>query len=336
MRDTGFDIRNTGYGICVIIFLLAGCVTAPDNRPAWLFNPQELYPRNEYLSAVGEGDSRRAAENSATAGLARIFESSIEANELLSETAHETEKTLDRISELRTDVRIRSSQDLLNVQFGETFTDHNGRIHVAAFIPRAETAEIIHQRIRQNSDDVLNLTQRSDQAAGPLEAYALRRAAVRKALENDRLLAQLDIITPGYRPALPYALPTLTSETAAAAQKITFSVMLPDEAGGALREALTNMRFVESSPAILNFSGSATVEKTDLRRDPLVFVRFRYQIEARTSNGDLILSISDSHREGHINFEQATDRAHRNLRSEILTQIPRKLSEVFNRLASPR
>ena len=299
-----------------------------------MVRPQELYPRNQYLASVGEGDTRRAAENSAAAGLARIFESQIQASETLSETARETEETLRRISELRTQVQIGSSQDLLNVHFGETFTADDGRVYAAASIPRAETADIIRQRMAANSADVLLLTRQSGLASGPLEAYAFRRAAVKKALENDRLLTQLDIIAPGMRPALPYDPQMLYSETAAAAQKVTFSVSLTGDAGDALREALSGMGFSEGASPILTFSGSASIEKTDLRRDPLVFVRTRYQIEARDRNRNLFLSISDTGREGNINLKLAQERARQSLRSAILTKIPQTLGQTLDRLAS--
>lgn len=324
-------------GILSLALLLAGCATAPNERPAWLLKPQELYPQAQYLVAIGEGDTRRAAENNASAGLARIFESAIQANESLSETATETKKSLSRISELKTQVQIGSSQNLLNIQFGETFTDHNGRVHIAALIPRPETSAIYRRRIAENSSDVQLLTDLSNQAPGPVGAYAFRRAAVRKALENDRMLAQLDIINPGAqnRFSLGYDPQTLYAETAAAAQKITFSVELSGDAGNALREALTGMGFSEGNPAVLTFSGNVDIQPTDLHRDTLVFVRCRYQIEARDRKQNLILSVSDSRREGHINFEQATLRAQRSLRTSITSEIPRRLGETLDRLASP-
>lgn len=229
----------------LIFLLLVGCSSPTHPVPDWVIRPQERYPLNQYLSAVGEGDTRRAAENSAAAGLARIFESRIQANETLSETTTETrgsQAAFDQLSELRANIRVGSDQDLPNIQFGESFTGSDGRVYAVATLPRAETAEILRQRMASNSADLLLLTRQSDRAPDPLKAYAFRRAAVKKALENDRLLAQLDIITPGVRPALPYDPQTLYSATAAAAQKVSFSVSFNSDAGDALREALTGDR----------------------------------------------------------------------------------------------
>ena len=45
--------------------LIAGCAMRGGNRPEWVDNPKLAYPENLYLVAVGEGDTRQAAENSA-------------------------------------------------------------------------------------------------------------------------------------------------------------------------------------------------------------------------------------------------------------------------------
>ena len=327
------------YGSLLTILFLAGCTTAPQERPAWLLNPQVNYPEAHYLVAIGEGDTRRAAENSAATGLARIFESRIQAEETLLETTTEargTQESFDQLSELRAKIRIGSEQNLLNIQFGEIFTDHHGRVHAAAVLPRAETAKIYRTQIGENNQAIVHLTHESDTTDGPLERYAFRRAAVHKALENDLLLAQLDIILPGARERLsmPYDPQTLYSKTAAAAQNVTFSINLPGEGGIALREALTGMGFSESDNATLQFSGNAIFEKTDLHRGSLVFVRYRYQLETHTKNGSLVLSFNGSSREGHINFEQASARALRSLRTEILIEVPKKVGGYLDRLAS--
>ncbi|MBI9020867.1 MAG: LPP20 family lipoprotein [Verrucomicrobia bacterium] len=304
-------------------------------------NPKSAYPEAQYLTAIGEGDSRRAAENNAAAGLSRIFESRIHAVETLSETTTETRgavERFDQFSELRANIQIGSEQELLNIQFGEAFTDRRGRVHAAAFIPRAETAAIYRKRISEGSSAIILLTRLSDTAVSPVEKYAFRRAAVRKALENDRSIAQLDIIDPSARDflSLTYDPQTLYTETAAAAHNVTFSVEGVDEAmRGALAEVLTGMGFSEKNeyPAF-NFSGTAEFEDADLKRGPLKFVRYRFALEMRTRDGKLVLALSGSHREGHISFEEATARAGRSLHAELRALIPKELGGYLDRLAS--
>lgn len=319
-----------------------GCSTLrPEPRPDWLVQPQSAYPAARYLSAIGEGDTRRAAENNATAGLARIFQSHIDANETLSQTTTESRGRIDafdQFSELRTDVKIGSQQELLNVQFGEIFTDRHGRVHIAALLARAETAAIYRTRINENDSSIAQFIRQSQATTKPIQAYALLRAAARKALVNDRLLAQLDIIAPQDRNtlALKYDPHTLYTETAAAAQKITFSLRNTDKTlNSVLTEILTGMGFSENnnSPA-LRFSGSAEFENMDLHRAALVFVRSRFTLEARTNDDHLALALHGTAREAHISYEEATARAERNLKSDLQSRVPRELGGYFDRLAS--
>lgn len=344
MRGSGYKIQDVRSGMraagCgMLLLFLAGCASHPIDTPAWLVTPQETYSEAQYLVAVGEGDSRRAAENSATAGLARIFESRIRAEETLSETTTEARGALEnfnQFSELRAQIQIGSDQNLLNIQFGEAFQDHDGRIHTVAFIPRAETAEIYRSRIAENNAAIVLLTHRSDAAPGPLNAYAFRRAAARKALKNDRLLAQLNIIRPGAKDqiSMHYDPQELYADTAAAAHGVTFLVHFPGDGGEALREALTGMGFSEAENAELLFSGTATFEETDLQRGALVFVRYRYKIDAHTRDENLVLSLNGSRREGHINIAEATARARRSLHSKITSEIPLEIGAFLDRLAS--
>jgi len=346
MRESKCEMRAIRHVFFIVpfsflILLFPGCATTPDKPlPDWVVNPQKTYPSSHYLVAVGEGDSRRAAENSASAGLSRIFEAHIRAEETLSETTTETrgeQESFDQFSKLRANIHIDSDQDLLNVQFGQTFPDHNGRVHTVAFLPRSETAEIYRARIAKNIAAIVLLTHLSDSADTPVSAYALRRAAVRKALKNDQLLTQLGIILPKMkdRVSLHYDPKELYTQTATAGRKVTFAVELTGPGSDALREALTGMGFSESSKTPeLTFTEKTELKKSDLQRASLIFVRYRYTVEARDQTGKLVLSFSGSQREGHINFELATDRARRGLRRELLTQIPKELSAFFDRRAS--
>ncbi len=333
-------MRDVRCAILLMALLLTGCATRTGNMPAWLLAPQEAYPSAQYLVAVGEGDSRRAAENSAAAGLARIFEANIRATETLSETTVEmrgAKEAFDRFSELRSDVQIGSDQTLLNIQFGEAFTDLRGRVHVAAFIPRAETADIYRRKITDLARKIVFLVQQSDTAPEPVKKYAFRRAAVRKALENDVLLEQLRIIHPQARDTLSlhYAPQTLYTETADAARSVTFAIEINnDTARNALADALTAMGFseVNESP-VLDFSGTASFEKTDLRRGALVFIRWKLNVEMRGRTGALKLLLERSAREGHISFEEAQARAQRAMKTDLEALFRRKLGQYLDRLA---
>jgi len=339
MRVTKYGLRNASCGMLTGILLVTGCAPSLRKPPGWFLHPQTAYSTAHYLVSIGEGDSRRNAENSAAAGLARIFESNIRATETETETTTETrgsQSTFDQFSELRSDIRIDSEQNLLNIQFGETYIDPDRRVHAVAFIPRAETAEIYRKKIEEHASAIVFLTRLSEIASSPIEKYALQRAAIRKALQNEILLAQLDILdlSARDRTSLDYDPQLLYSQAVAAAQAVTFSVALEGPGGDALRETLTGMGFSESQKAELRFSGNVILEETDLQRGSLVFVRYQLTLNIRTRDGTLVRVLNDSHREGHLSLEEATARIQRSLRAKIHTRIPEELGNFFDQLSS--
>ena len=89
-----------------------------------------------YLSAIGEADSRRDAENMAAANLARIFESRVKADETYKERYMELTKggstTYEEQSDVTKSVNIQAEQTLVNVEFAESYTNNMGRVFVLA------------------------------------------------------------------------------------------------------------------------------------------------------------------------------------------------------------
>ena len=75
-------------GVALAVLVLVGCGSSPSpaaqasrggsDLPDWYLNPGEVYPDGTYLVSVGTGDTRRAAEQQAMAGLAQSFEASIQ------------------------------------------------------------------------------------------------------------------------------------------------------------------------------------------------------------------------------------------------------------------
>ena len=93
-----------------LLLSLAGCKSFTSETPGWVANPKTLYPENQYLATVGEGDTRRAAENAADANLARIFEAHIESDERLLDQTRETRKSFERTTDFTTAINICSGR----------------------------------------------------------------------------------------------------------------------------------------------------------------------------------------------------------------------------------
>jgi hypothetical protein len=102
-----------------------------------------------------------------------------------------------------------------------------------------------------------------------------------------------------------------------------------------LREALTSMGFRQRRRnPVLQIAGTVSFEETDIRRGPLVFMRYRTDIDIQDSNGNVLLSFSNTSREGHISFKEARNRIERSLHRNLSDFVQHELGAFFDRLAT--
>ena len=155
-----------------------------------------------YLTAIGEGDSRTDAEQNAAGNIAKIFESVVKTDETIrqryQELITENDINYNDMTDIQKNVNIKSKQTLYNLQFGESFTDNIGKVHVLAYLNRTLTADIYEEKIMKNAERIKYYSSLSRNAKDRLYAYASINAAGTVALANETLLEQLKIISPGY------------------------------------------------------------------------------------------------------------------------------------------
>ena len=345
-------MKPAAVGI-LLALLSASCVTttdtpsappagakAADGRPAWLVNPGMRYPESRFLVASGDGDTLRAAQNAATANLAKIFESRIQAEDNLSERYREWAKggksAFESESILSRRVSIQTAQDLFNIQFSPSFTAPDGRVHVLAALDRAETAAIYRQRIGENAARVRAFAQR---VAGtdPLHRYAFLQRGATVALQNRMLLQQLDLISMADRKAvdLGYDADSLFTQAADAGRAIRCTVRLEGDldrkVSVAVEEVLNDLGFSIGASPVLTVSGKVLLERTDLGR-PEVFVRYDVQVQLADPAGHVIATFAEKGREGHLTQKEAEARALRVVRDQLRETLRGKVVQYFKGL----
>ncbi len=68
-----FKIRYWLLLAAVVISAVSCATTGSSSRaPAWVANPDEIYSETDYISAVGFGPDRAAAESAAVAALVKM------------------------------------------------------------------------------------------------------------------------------------------------------------------------------------------------------------------------------------------------------------------------
>jgi len=325
--------------LLILLLNLAGCKSLTGGGPPdWVSNPKTTYPENQYLVSVGEGDTRRTAESSATANLSRIFESHIESDERILDQSRETGKSFERTTDFTADINILSSQTLYNIQHAEAWKDANGRYHAVAYLNRRETASIYRDKINEQTSRVNFLLAHIAQTSELLKDYALLRAANRHAAEASNLLRQLKIIHP---PSVPgstpsYSVNELRKKLAETAKKIRVQIKMEGDDNlritAVLEEQITRYGFVIGTPAVLEIAGSVSVVDTGQRTADLVFVRYTLALQVKGADGTVLSSLNNKGREGHISLSEARVRSFRTLENSIRSTGNARLDAYFDSL----
>lgn len=187
------------------VIVMTGCVSSPSTSrggkpPSWLNDKDSVYPTDEYLAEVGEGDSLKEAKASASGAIAQIFSTRITVDSTIrtryTEITGEGGSALGLLNRTDIDESIGQSSDetLVNLRYGEAWTSNEGRVYTVAYLDRAETGMLYRQRIVDNDSRILELRHRADSQDDPLRRFAFLDAATVSAEVNQALIEQLEII----------------------------------------------------------------------------------------------------------------------------------------------
>ncbi len=327
-------------------YILIGCFIAASafsqQKPAWVDAPQSIYPADRYLTAIGVGDTRKSAENDAAANLATIFQSTIKAEqtvtdrykELFTSPAH---STLEHQNETTKNISVSSDQTLYNVQYAESFTDNTGRTYILAVLERQPTADIYQKKIEENEALMDSCINQSIKANDPILKYAYMNAAYVFDKINEPLKNQLTIIIPGmtYQSKSKYDDVKVQKMLLSARKGIPFALNIQGDGEGTISNAvkgmLTDQGFIIKKDGLLTITGSVEFEDIDLHREEK-FVRWSYALSVVDMEKTTLASFSEKGREGHLSASEARARAKRTMTQKIQTDFSGKLNEYFDGL----
>lgn len=318
--------------------VLTSCTTLSGGEPGWVSNPKTAYPDDLYLAAVGAGDTRRSAENAATASLSRIFESHIESDERVLDQIHETTTRFERTTDFSSDVNILSSQTLYNIQHAEAWKDGSGRYHAVAYLDRRETAAIYRDKIDELTGRVHFTLTLAEQADNLLDRYAQLRAANRRAAENDRLLRQLRVIHPptASASAPDYSISEIHKALADTARQIRVQIHIEGDTDGrmtaCIEELITRYGFVLGTPTVLEIAGRVAITDDGQRTADLVFVRYELAVQIKDTGGIVLAAVNNKGREAHQSQTEARSRSFRTMERAITTEGVQRLDAFFDAL----
>lgn len=328
--------------IVTFVIFFTCTVFAQNIPPKWLADPTIRYNKNLYIVSLGSGSTRKIAEKDALARMALIFESKVNVNNTLiknyEERTNEDVSTLKKIVLTNDKTHISSKQNLINVKFGESYTDPNHSIHVLAYIDRMETIEIYNKKIIENDNRFLFYLNKGMAYLDPIKKYSYIRAAFQISKENEKLLNVAAIINPGFvvSPKGLHEYPSIKDKMLTQARKVTFSINITNDEdyvlSKSLKQLLTELGFVVKKNALLTISGKFNIHNLTLPRKGK-FANWNLSLDLFNNRHNLIFSTTKDGREGHITKIGAWQRCKRSAKHYILNNYYSKILSYFDEIS---
>jgi len=233
-------------------------------------------------------------------------------------------------------VQVGSSQVLFNVQYSDPWTDRSGKVHIAGFLNRRETAKIYKDKIDKNAERVVLFLNNMRSSDSIINQYAYIDAAVLYARTNDALRDQLLII---YQPAvglidLPYKTDDLIKLYAQIAAKMSFQIEIKNDSDERISKMVTHILnergfTITRGPAALSIKGEVTTEDAQLE-NRFANIRWYLTLQMRDEKGSVLVSFNKNQRESGISKPEAIAASYRQMEKLIKEEFIGQFLQYLN------
>lgn len=319
--------------VASVVFLLAACATSSSparggKAPLWVSDKDSVYPPDEYLAEVGEGDSLKGAKSNAAGAIAQIFRTRVQVDSEIrtrySEITGEGGAVLGMVTQTDFDQNIGQSADqsLSNMKYGESWTDEMGRVYTIAYLNRAETGNLYRSRIMDNDQRVSELLERARSQNEPLRRFAFLDAAHVYAEANQTLLEQLEIINqPMARSVIPsYSLGELRAAKADQGAALRIRVEVSGDPEGRVNAVLSDWvsekGFSVSATGDLFLAAVVSISPIQLNND-YENLSWELNITLMDTLGTPVVSLPRQNRSSGISVSAAEARAYNDIAEVI-------------------
>ena len=352
----GFLIRRRPAVRVWIIGLIgllghAAFVGAAD-PPDWVGGSSKKHPAAGYLTGVGYGDTRQAAEDRAYAAISKIFKAEIDSK------TQEWEKYLQSDAKGQTDSRrqvgieqatsVSTQKVLENVAIAETWLDESKAVYYAlAVMDRPHAAATLRDRITSLDLKVDELLKESRESDNKLRTVQSLHAAIQNLLLREAYNTELRIIDPAGKGSEGMvnlaAVGRDLRQYLAKNFKIVVEVAGPhhERIRAAIVEGLNRQGFpvapVGREPverdADLVIKGVVAFEPVEMPgggSKRTRFVRWSAAFDLTDQSSKRVIgSVAQQGREGHLTSSEAESRALRVAEQAMAEEISRRIAEFI-------
>ena len=345
-----FILLKTGLvGLC-LAFVVASCATAPaastvtrPQEPGWVTGgSHERFSNTTYLTAVGSGSSRSAAELDAFRHLVSTFGVSVQADVRLAEAYRRTGAVATHEIAFGQEIVLDAGMDnLIGAEIGDRWEGRGrGSSFALAVLHRERATQIYTEMIRANLEIIDNLTNISLTERNSLNGFSRYQFAAVIADMNTNYAAVLSVVgappVHGLRSGDDFR---LSAQEIATAIPIGIHIR-NDRAGriqGAFATAFSDLGFRTggTNPRYL-LDVDVIIHPTDHPGARVIFKRMELTANLiDTTTGAVLLPFAFNVREGHATQSEAENRtflvAEQRINNEYRDMLSNYLSQLIPR-----
>lgn len=329
---------------CLIFFffLMSGPITPAfsASKPDWIEGKSRKYPAELYLTGVGYGDTRKAAEDAAYAAISRIFQAEIHSKtrewEKYTQTDIKGKTHASRDIQIDQITSVATNKALEDVTISEVWLDESeNRTYAMAIMDRGHAAVSLREKMAALDRDIAVMQQKSETTTDKIEKVRTLRTLMKSLLDREVFNTDLRIINPAGKGIDPQT--TLLSVKKKLQEILSNEIHIGVQLEGphnkdirsSIIEGLTKEGFsVEEKGDLekldLLVRGVASLENADLPQ--WKFVRWDITVDlVNQTTGKVFGSFTRHGREGHLNFKEAEDKAVKALQKDIINELSQKL-----------
>ena len=358
-------VGGSAFGQGVAVFFCLGLMVSASTgctwftgkgKPGWVDGRSADYPSSQYLTGVGQADTRSNAEDQAYAAVARIFKAEVAAQakdwesywvvENHGVSNAERRLTIDSVTKVSTD------KVLENVRIADVWYDSKSRVYYALSVmnrPQAEASlmEKVAALDRTIDTDVTESRQAIDKLA---KVRALRRAG-RNLVLREAYNTDLRVIRPsGQGTSSAYQVNELSGELEQfLATNLVLAVQVSGDhaepvgralAEGLIREGLrvtTKREGEEGGSPELIVRGTVRLFPIEVRDPHFKYVRWCSDFEVvEPGTRRVVGATAHGGREGHLTEREATAKTLRVMQQELSSDVAKAIAaHIFGEIVLP-
>ena len=358
-------VGGSAFGQGVAVFLCLGLMVSASTgctwftgkgKPGWVDGWSADYPSSQYLTGVGQADTRSNAEDQAYAAVARIFKAEVAAQvkdwesywvvENHGVSNAERRLTIDSVTKVSTD------KVLENVRIADVWYDSESRVYYAlSVMNRAQAEASLMEKVlgldRAIDTDVTESRQAIDKLA---KVRALRRAG-RNLVLREVYNTDLRVIRPsGQGTSSAYQVNELSGELEQfLATNLVLAVQVSGDhaepvgralAEGLIREGLrvtTKREGEEGGAPELIVRGTVRLFPIEVRDPHFKYVRWCSDFEVvEPGTRRVVGATAHGGREGHLTEREATAKTLRVMQQELSSDVAKAIAaHIFGEIVLP-